>query len=725
MIKHIVFCCTFFTLFELRADEGLWLPQFINALNIQDMKKNGFKLTAEQLYSINKISMKDGVALFGGGCTAEVISKNGLILTNHHCGYGAINALSSVEKNLLKNGFFAKSPQEELPCKGLSVTFIKLIEDVSGFVLNHAQQYTAEQQRDSVIKANTVQFEANQKKAGKTGFVRGFYYGNVFYWIETQTFTDLRLVGAPPESIGKFGGETDNWVWPRHNADFSLFRIYANLKNEPSAYSSENIPYRPSYHFTLNASGIQEGDFTMVYGFPGRTQEYLPSAALDLIIQQQDPLRTDIRKQRLEIIEQSMLKNDTLSLMYANKYAGIANAYKKWSGEWVGLKETSALQKKQAFELNLIKQTASDEPLQHNIKTVLQSFNTLYPQYAPYSYEVDLFQECLLGVDVFKLALDLHKLALEYQKQIAGKPNQYRELYARVIPVLPYKNIDINTDRNLGTAMLGYYFKAHKSNAASRYADSMYHSFNDNPEFLNFYLFQRSILTQTAALSKVLNNFESQYLQLYQDPIIQFMVNLQKDYQKQVFIPALELEQQLSQLQRLYMDLILKSKLKKNLYPDANGTLRIAYGKIEGYHPKDGIYMNYFTTLKGLMEKNQTGALDFEIPDRLKTLYQKSDYGRYADKDGQLHTAFIASNHTTGGNSGSPVLNAMGQLIGTNFDRNWEGTMSDLSYDVRRCRNIVLDIRFTLWIIDKYAEAGYLINEMDVVWNKTNLKSVK
>ncbi len=718
-MKHIFLTLSLFILTTcIRADEGMWLPQFLKALNIEDMKRNGFKLTAEQLYSINRISMKDGVALFGGGCTAEVISKNGLLLTNHHCGYGAISALSTVDKNHLKQGFFAKSPADELPCKGLSVSFVKSIVDVSLIILNQAEAFTSEQQRDSVIKTHMATYEAQKKTEGKQGFVRGFYYGRVFYWIETQTFTDIRLVGAPPEDIGKFGGETDNWVWPRHNADFSLFRIYANAQNAPSDYNSSNIPYRAPYHFTINATGVKEGDFTMVYGFPGRTQEYLPSAAVAFIMNQQDPLRVEIRKKRLEIIESAMQQNDTLKLMYANKHAGIANAYKKWSGELVGLKETFALQKKQTFESELIQRLEPKIDLKTNAYSILNAFVDAYKQYAPLSKDQDLFQECILGVDLFRLALDLHRLAIELQKKKAGLPNQYQDLSQRIMPQLPYKNVNLKTDHELGKSMLTFYFNNRTSGPATVYADSLYKAFNSNAEFLNFYLFQRSILTQTTALKACISDFENQWNALYKDPLFQFMARLFSDYQTHVFIPAAVIEKSIAQLQRQYMSLLLTAFPERKFYPDANSTLRIAYGKVEGYTPKDGIYMNYFTTLDGLIEKHATGAMDFNIPERLKTLYTSSKFNKYAATDGKLHTAFIASNHTTGGNSGSPVLNAKGELIGTNFDRNWEGTMSDISYDVKRCRNIVLDIRFTLWLIDVYADAGYLLKDMDIIWPK-------
>lgn len=720
IMKHVVFTLQLLISTSLLiADEGMWLPQFLQALNIQDMKRNGFKLTAEQLYSINRISMKDGVALFGGGCTAEVISKNGLLLTNHHCGYGAISALSTVNQNHLKHGFFAKTPSEEMPCKGLSVSFVKAIVDVSAQILTQAHAFTSELQRDSVIKTHISAYENVKKKEGKSGFVRGFYYGTVFYWVETQTFTDIRLVGAPPEDIGKFGGETDNWVWPRHNADFSLFRIYANTQNAPAEYSSSNVPYRAPYHFTINATGVKDGDFTMVYGFPGRTQEYLPSAAVAFIMDQQDPLRVKIRHKRLEIIERAMHQNDTLKLMYANKHAGIANAYKKWSGELVGLKETHALQKKQKFESELLQRLESNNELKANANSILNAFAAYYTQYAPLSKEQDLFQECLLGVDVFRLALDLHRLAIELQKQQAGLPNQYHDLSGRIIPQLPYKNVHLATDQALGKSMLELYFTSRTSGPATTYADSLYTAFNSNAEFLNFYLFQRSILTQTAALQSCLAAFETQWKTIYKDPIIQFMARMYSDYQNHVFVPAATIEKSIALLQRQYMSLLLSSFPERRFYPDANSTLRIAYGKVEGYKPKDGIYMKHFTTLDGLIEKNSTGAADFKIPERLKTLFQNKTFGPYADADGTLHTAFIASNHTTGGNSGSPVINAKGELIGTNFDRNWEGTMSDISYDKSRCRNIVLDIRFTLWLIDVYAGAGYLIKDMSIIWPKT------
>ncbi|MGZ4099589.1 MAG: S46 family peptidase, partial [Bacteroidia bacterium] len=394
MKNKLIIALTVFTLIA-RADEGMWMPQLIAAMNISDMKKNGFKLSAEQIYSINKASMKDAVVIFGGGCTAEVISNKGLILTNHHCGFGSIAGLSSVANDYLKNGYWAMNNKEELYCKDLTVTFIKRIEDVTSKILDNIKSGYSEIQRDSAIQSNIKVLEKKTKEEYKYDtFIRGFFYGNEYYLFVTETFRDIRLVGTPPESIGKFGDETDNWMWPRHNADFSMFRIYANKENKPAEFSNDNIPYTPVYSFPVSMKGYEKGDFTMVYGFPGRTQEYLTSYAVDLIQNQQDPIRVKLREKRLAIMEADMKKNDTLRLMYANKYAGVANYFKKWDGEMQGLKKSNAIGKKQEFENQFLTLVSADVAKKDKYSNLFTEFKKTYEDYAPLSKQYDYFTEC-------------------------------------------------------------------------------------------------------------------------------------------------------------------------------------------------------------------------------------------------------------------------------------------------------------------------------------------
>lgn len=699
-----------------KADEGMWMPQLINALNIQDMKKNGFKLTAEQIYSINKASMKDAVAIFGGGCTAEVISNKGLILTNHHCGFSSIVSLSTVEKDYLKNGYFAMNDKEELPCKNLTVTFIKRIEDVTSKVLVDLKAGYSEQQKDSVIQANIKILEKAAKKDNHyEAFIRPFYYGNEYYLFVTEVFKDIRLVGTPPESVGKFGGETDNWVWPRHNADFSMFRIYANAENKPADFSADNVPYKPAHSFPISLKGVEKGDFTMVYGFPGRTQEYLTSYGVDLLMNQQDPLRVKLREVRLKIMDNDMKKNDTIRLMYANRYAGVANYYKKWSGEIIGLQKSDAVNKKKAFEADFIKLVSADPKKKETYSNLMKEFQKVYQEYAPLSRQYDYFSECLWGVDGFRYASGFSNLFAELKKKQAGKENKFSQMFTESKSVVPFKNYDKEVDKKLCQAMLTIYVKEVDETLRPPYLDSLLDVYKDNATALTDYLYANTDFLDNAKAKVMFDNFEQNAATYEQDPVYKLSVAIFAHYQKKVIPQVSYCERQINTLQKEYMQGLRENVKDKKFYPDANGTLRVSFGKVSDYKGKDAVEYLHYTTMDGLIEKNQTGAEDFYVKPRLIELYNKKDFGQYADKNGKLRVAFIGSNHTTGGNSGSPVLNAKGELIGTNFDRNWEGTMSDIMYNGTFCRNIILDVRYTLWVVDKYANAGYLLNEMKLV----------
>ncbi len=699
-----------------KADEGMWMPQLIEALNIKDMKKNGFKLTAEQIYSINKASMKDAVAIFGGGCTAEVISTKGLILTNHHCGFSAIAGLSTVQNDHLKNGYWAMKPSEELNCPGLTVTFIKKIEDVTVKVMESIKSTFSEIQKDSAIKATIKSLETLAKKDNHyEAFIRPFYYGNEYYLFVTETFKDIRLVGAPPESIGKFGGETDNWVWPRHNADFSMFRIYASKENKPADFNAENIPYKPIHSFPISLKGAEKGDFTMVYGFPGRTQEYLTSYAVDLLIKQQDPLRVNLRGKRLAIMDEDMKKNDTLRLMYTAKYAGVANAYKKWSGEMAGLIKSNAVEKKKKQEDEFLALVSSDPVKKELYKNLFNEFKRTYQEYAPLSKQYDYFTECLWGVDAFRLSASFMPVFAELKKKQLGKENKFETLLKDTKPVLPFKNFNKETDRKLCKAMLEAYVAATDREFMPRYLDSLLTAHNGNVNALTDFLYNNSSFIDNEKAKLMFSDFEKSASLYERDPMYLVASSIYLHYQKTVIPQIGYFDRQINDLQKVYMKGLKENVKDKKFYPDANGTLRVSFGKVADYQPKDGVLNLHYTTIDGMVEKNKTGLEDFYVKPRLLELFEKKDFGPYVDKNGKLRIAFTGSNHTTGGNSGSPVINAKGELIGTNFDRNWEGTMSDVMYNGDFCRNIVLDVRFTLWMIDKYAGAGYLLNEMKLV----------
>ncbi|MDX2174216.1 MAG: S46 family peptidase [Bacteroidota bacterium] len=702
--------------FVSRADEGMWMPQLIEALNIKDMKKNGFKLSAEQIYSINKASMKDAVLIFGGGCTGEIISTKGLLLTNHHCGFSSIAGLSTVDKDYLKNGYWAMKANEELYCKDLTVTFIKRIEDVTAKVIANLNSNYSEVQKDSAIKATIKILEKEAKKDSPyDAFIRPFFYGNEYYLFITETFKDIRLVGTPPESIGKFGDETDNWVWPRHNADFSMFRIYANKDNKPAEYSESNVPYTPLHSFPISLKGYEKGDFTMVYGFPGRTQEYLTSYAVDLVMNQQDPIRVKLREKRLAIMEGDMKNNDTIRLMYTARYAGVANYYKKWSGEMLGLKKSNAVGRKQQLEQEFLNSLSADATKKEKYTNLLNQFKKIYVEYAPLSMQFDYYTECLMGIECFKFAVSNQTLFTELKKKQAGLENKFDKVLNDTKAIIPFKNINPSTDKKLCEAMLAIYAQDVESVIRPPYLDSLFTVYKNDSKAIANFLYSNSSFTDNKKAKLMYDDFEKNY-QLYErDPLYMLAVDMLKYYQKTVTPQVNYYELQINELQKEYVKGLRENLKNKKFYPDANSTLRVAYGKVDDYSPRDGVQNLHYTTIDGLVEKNKTGLEDYYVKPRLLELYQKKDFGSYVDKNGKLRIAFIASNHTTGGNSGSPVINAKGELIGTNFDRNWEGTMSDINYNPTFCRNIVLDVRFTLWVIDKYAGAGYLLNEMKLV----------
>jgi hypothetical protein len=709
----------FFTILVLavKADEGMWMPQLIAALNIADMKKNGFKLSAEQIYSINKASMKDAVAIFGGGCTAEVISEKGLILTNHHCGFSSIVSLSSVEKDYLKDGFWAMNQKEEKPCKDLTVTFIKRIEDVTAKIVENLKPGFSEIQRDSAIQANIKlqESQARSKESGYDAFIRPFFYGNEYYLFIIETFRDVRLVGAPPESIGKFGGETDNWVWPRHNADFSMFRIYVNKDNKPAEYSEENVPYKPAYSFPISLKGYEKGDFTMVYGFPGRTQEYLTSYAVDLLVSQQDPLRVGLREKRLAIMETDMKKNDTLRLMYANRYAGVANYHKKWAGEMLGLKKSNAVEKKRQQEQEFLTLVSADPAKKEKYSNLFTQFKKTYQDYAPLSRQYDYYTECLMGIDAFRMVSPFINVFSEFKKKQDGKENKFEQKFREARPIIPFKNFNKETDRKLCATMLGVYNREVERSVRPYYLDSLITAYQNNTDALTDYLYNNSMFVDNAKAKQMFDDFENNASKYERDPMYQLASAVIKHYQKTVIPQINYYEIQINDLQKEYMKGLRDNVKDRKFYPDANGTMRVTFGKVADYKPRDGMDYLHFTTIDGMVEKYRTGEEDFYVKPRLLELYEKKDFGPYVDKNGKLRIAFTGSNHTTGGNSGSPVLNAKGELIGTNFDRNWEGTMSDVMYNGSFCRNIILDVRFTLWMVDKYAGAGYLLKEMKLV----------
>lgn len=715
-MKQTLLIVTLIISLTIKADEGMWLPQLLNAMNIKDMKKNGLKLTAEQIYSVNKSSLKDAIVQFAGGCTAEIVSDQGLILTNHHCGYSAIAYHSAVEKDYLTKGFWAMNKNEEVYTPNLNATIIQRIEDVTSKVLKGITSTSTEAKKDSIIKSNIKTLE----KEAVTGthyesFIKPFFYGNEYYLFVVETFKDVRMVGAPPSAIGKFGGETDNWMWPRHNADFSVFRIYANKENKPAEYSADNVPYKPKNVIPISLKGYKQGDFTMVYGFPGRTQEYLSSYAVDMIMNESNPLKVSLREKRLNIMNADMLQSDAVRIAYASKYASVANYYKKWLGEMNGLKKYDAVTKKQLFEKQFNEAMSADPAKKEKYGNLFPQLQKVYTEYKVLNKQVDYFGECLMAIDAFSYARFYITLSNELKKKQKGANNTYETTLAEYKKMGFFKNFNKPTDLKICEAMLNEYIKGVPSANRPYVLDSFIIANNNDAKKMTDFLYSNTNFVDKEKAEAMLTDFEK-YTNLYErDPVYYITSAIVKYYNTSVFPQFQYDEREINELQKLYIQGQKEIFKDKKFYPDANSTLRVAYGKVNNYKPKDGVEYNYYTTLDGIMEKYVPNDEEFDVPEKLRDLHAKKDYGQYADKNGKLPVAFTASNHTTGGNSGSPVFNAKGELIGTNFDRNWEGTMSDIMYNPNQCRNITLDVRYTLFVIDKFAGAGYLLNEMKLV----------
>jgi hypothetical protein len=703
-------CLTFFKSF---ADEGMWLPFLLKQMNEADMKKNGCKLSAKDIYDVNTASLKDAIVHFGGGCTAEIISDKGLLLTNHHCGYAAVATHSTVDKDYLTNGFWAMNQSEELQNAGLTATIIQRIEDVTNSVNAGVIASMNEKQIDSVQQKNIKQITADVIKGTKyEAFVRPFFYGNQFIMFVTLVYKDVRLVGAPPSFIGKFGGDTDNWVWPRHTGDFSVFRIYADKNNEPAEYAADNVPYKPKKSLSISMKGVKEGDFTMVFGFPGRTQEYLFSDAVDITMNQSDPDKVTLREKRLGIMNRFMKANDTTRIAYASNYASVANYWKKWMGEMQGLKKFDAVNKKIAFEKKFIELLGAEPAEKEKFNKIFNEFHSLYTEQKTYQKQLDYYSECLLGVNAVLMARAGEKVLNGTRKMSAE--NAQKELSKYTVDIDKYfKNYNKPMDKALCRAMLEMYVTGLDKKLRVPAVDSALAANQNNYDALTDKMYNESAFTNKEKYITALNN--GNIITIENDIIYKLWKGISTYYTTNVFPQSANIDLKLTALYKQYVNKLTKVYKDKKFYPDANSTLRIAYGKVKSYKPRDGVKFDYFTTLDGMMEKEDPNNDDFIIFPKLKDLYTKKDYGQFADKDGTVHISFIASNHTTGGNSGSPVLNGNGELIGTNYDRVWEGTMSDIMFNPDICRNITLDVRYTLFVIDKYAGAGYLLNEMKLV----------
>jgi len=686
----------FFVVFQVSAQQGgMWIPSLLEGMNEDEMQSLGSKLTAKDIYDVNNSSLKDAIGHFNGGCTSEVISDKGLVLTNHHCGFSQIQSHSSLENDYIKNGFWAMSLEEELPNEGLFIEFIVSIHDVTDTVLNGVNDTMTEKEKQSLITRNSNAAMASWPKENWQDVkTKSFYEGNQYFLFVTERFEDIRLVGAPPSSIGKFGSDTDNWVFPRHTGDFSMFRIYADKNNRPAKYSKDNVPYKPKHYLPVSLDGVEEGDFTMVFGFPGRTNEYLPAVAIEHITKEYNPTNIEIREAALKVIDANMKASDEVRIKYASKQARIANAWKKWIGENLGIEKSDAVAKRREFEATF-KKALNEKGLEAKYGHILPEFDKLYKEFGPINIKRRNF------VEVFLVTSELMQMtfrAYQVEQALLANPESLERakasLKGRFEGIL--KNFDANVDK-------GVYL-----NVMPLYGKPVDVSIYDKTAFTDL---DSALKLLEGDAETVIKNLNDDAAYSYAKPIIdEFFNTIDAEFQQK--------NEAISALQTEYMTALMKALPNERYFPDANSTLRVTYGQVRGYSPRDAVYYSPVTYLEGVVEKYVPGDYEFDVPQKLLDLYNTKDYGPYADKNGKVPVCFLGTNHTTGGNSGSPAIDAEGNLVGLNFDRVWEGTMSDMNYDPEICRNIMVDLRYVLFIVDKYAGAKHLIDEMKLVHPK-------
>ena len=692
-----------------KADEGMWLPSLISQ-RIQDMQEKGFKLDAEDIYSINRASLKDAVVLFGRGCTGELISPEGLLLTNHHCGYGQIQKHSSVEHDYLKDGFWAMSRAEELPNKGLTVSFLDRMEDVTEIILKGYDPRMSEEERADLVKKNSGELIDEAVKGGKglRASVEALYYGNQYFLFVYREFSDVRLVGAPPSSIGKFGGDTDNWMWPRHTGDFSMFRIYADKDNNPAPYSEDNVPYKPKKYFRISVAGVEEGGFTFIYGFPGSTREYIHSEGVRYIEEISDPNKIHLRTLRLDIMKRHQAESQKVRIQYSSKNANVSNAWKKWQGEVKGIRKMKIVAAKQEYEKAFEAWAEGTE-----YKGLTDRIAGLYKELEPYSFATDYYNETVRTIEIANFAMSIARLFVTRDSTVAFDRDKAADLAESF-----YKDWHMPIDRESFIAVMNEYEENVPADFKPEFYRKQMEKYGRAEKWAED-IFGSSIF---ADRSKVISLTAEDKEAVFADPAFIFCNEFLKWYSSDIQPNTARLNRGLDLAYRDYMRGQMDfaeykdgQAAREAFYPDANLTLRVAYGHIKGYSPADGVYYTPSSTIKGIMEKDDPEIFDYNIPQRLRDIYAEKDYGRWADRSGEIPVCFIATNHTTGGNSGSPVINADGDLIGLNFDRVWEGTMSDIVFDPDICRNISLDIRYVLFTIEKIGGADYLFEEMTFV----------
>ena len=719
IIASFCFCCA-------TADEGMWLPQLLKNMNESDMQAKGLKLTAEDLYSINNSSVKDAIVSLGrGSCTAEMISAEGLMLTNHHCALNSIQEHSSVKNDYLNDGFWAMSRQEELSNEGLTASFLMSIEDVTERVLADISLEMSEKERDKKIKEISKKIvEETTKDTHYNARVKSFFGGNDYYLLTYETFKDVRLVGAPPSSIGKFGGDTDNWMWPRHTGDFALYRIYCAPDGKPAEYNTENIPYTPKHHFPIQLDGVENGDYTMVFGYPGSTDRYLTSFGIEEALTITNPAIIDIRAEKLAIMKVGMDASKKAKIQYASKYAGTSNSWKYFIGQSKGLKSMKVMEKKKAIENDFMAWVSQKTGRKEKYGDALKLIESAYEENKSFALNRTFLNEAIFrGAEIMYWSFSIHNAIARLPKEDKKRTLSIRKLKKRADKF--YKDYDSEIDQELFASMLEmYYYNIPKEQHASIFKKIENQLFGFKRLDFDWYAentFKRSVFSSK---EKFFNFLERPSItKINMDPAYKTIISIYNQYLEQISTKRSDAREKLKKGNRLFIAGLKEMNPDKNYYPDANSTMRVTYGNVGDYTPGEAMHYQYYTTIEGVMQKEDPTHDEFVVPNKLKDLYLDGNYGKYADKDGGLRVNFISNNDITGGNSGSPVLNAWGELVGTAFDGNWEAMSGDIAFEKEIQRTISVDIRYTLFIIDKFAGATHLIDEMTIA--PSHLEKIK
>ena len=698
------------------ADEGMWLPMLLKN-NYTQMQKLGLKLTADQLYDINHSSLKDAIVWFNGGCTSEIISEQGLLLTNHHCGYDAIAKHSTTADNILDNGFWAKSFAEEKVNTDMWASVLVRMEDVSDKINKGLEGIDAKNREAKKaelfksIKADAI------KGTHYDAMVKSFFQDNAYYLFVFEKFTDIRLVATPPQSIGKFGGDTDNWMWPRHTADFSMFRIYANKNNEPAAYSKDNVPYKQKQFLNISVKGVKEGDYTMIYGFPGRTNRYENSFGIKLAIDKINPAIVALRDIRLTEWKKEMDKSDSVRLLLSSNYARISNYWKYFIGQTEQLKRLKVVEEKEGVE----KQFAEWAKDKLAYASILPDYEKAYKAYDVYALHSIYIREGVLGSSLIANAMKYVALekVLTAEKQ---NPDDIKKAIEGIKSTDEefYKSFNVVSEEKILAELTQMYYQNIPADQQPAYMGMIRKKYKGKTDKETFEKFAKAVFKKSFIVSKEqsLKFLEKPDLKkLQKDPAFAYTDACYKNYIANIKPHVDEFYAANEKEGSKYIKALMEMQPAKNFYPDANSTLRLTYGSVKSYSPKDAVDYKYFTTLRGVMEKENPKDFEFTVPSKLKDLYNKKDFGMYADADGEMHTDFISNNDITGGNSGSPVMNGNGELVGLAFDGNWEAMSGDIYYDSTYKRTICVDIRYVLFMIDKFGDAQNLIKEMNIIRN--------